>query len=153
MGNRQRTNARCSSNASHPPFFHTNATSRGKLATSTLCTCTPLSTLTKKMSNSLFPMPDETVGVHAESISDDGMMGIENGGSSSSCSSSTPGLSVATDMACSGVGVGVGTGGDTVPLAVLPPPSIEEQVSLVRVLLENSNEIQPGQTRFLVAKR
>lgn len=105
------------------------------------------------MSNSLFPMPDETVGVHAESISDDGMMGIENGGSSSSSSSSTPALSVATDMACSGVGVGVGTGDDTVPLAVLPPPSIEEQVSLVRVLLENSNEIKPGQTRFLVAKR
>lgn len=92
--------------------------------------------------------PDDTV---IESISDDGM-GVENGGSSSSSSSSSIlRLSVATDVACSGVGDGVG--GDIVPLAVLPPPSIEEQVSLVRVVLENSDEIKPGQTRFLVAKR
>lgn len=97
--------------------------------------------------------PDETVvGVRVDSISDDGM-GIENGGSSSSSSSFTPRLSVATDMACSGVGVGAGVGDDVVPLAVLPPPSIEEQVSLVRVVLENSKERKPGQTRYLVTKR
>ena len=84
-------------------------------------------------------------------------MGNENGSASSS--SFTPRLSVATDMACSEVGVGIGIGvgvrvrGDIVSLAALPPPSIEEQVSLVRVALENSEEIKPGQTRFLVAKR
>eukprot|EP00903_Cladosiphon_okamuranus_P012270 g11508.t1 len=95
--------------------------------------------------------PDDTgtaVHVHVESISDDGMgVGNENVSSSSSFSShSTPRLSVATDMACSGVG------GDIVP-PVLLPPSIEEQVSLVRVALESSDERRAGQTRFLVAKR
>ena len=88
--------------------------------------------------------------MHVESISDDGM-GIENDGSSSSSSSSSPRSSVATDMTCSGVKVGIGSG--VVPLAVLPPPSIEEQVALVRVVRENSDQIKPGQTRFLVAKR
>lgn len=86
--------------------------------------------------------PDDTV---VESISDDGV-GVGNSGSSSS-SSSFMRLSIATDMACGGVG------GDIVPLAVLPPPSIEEQLSLVRVLRESSIELKPGQTRFIVAKR
>lgn len=78
--------------------------------------------------------PDDTV---VESISDDGM-GVENDSSSSPSSASTPSLSAASDIA---------------PQAVLPPPSIEDQLSFVRVLLESSSETKPGQTRFLVAKR